>query len=488
MRLVKEAQLQFGQVNIADIKFDPRSRDDIPQLLRGLQYIYTTPEIREEVFQILETLVPQKIDPNNGRPGMELWKILVLGTIRLNLNCDYDRVQELANNHKTLREMLGHGIFDRESYYKLQTIKDNVSLLTVEALDKINQVVVRAGHKVLKKKDQSLRGRSDSFVVETNVHYPTDANLLLDSIRKSIELVAGICQKNQLSDWRQYQYNIRQIKRTYRTAQKIKRSTSKDVAKQEERKGVIASAYQAYLDLVESAYKKIENTLTMLTSLGLLSALELVGIEYYTSHVKHQLDLVDRRIIRDEKIPHAEKVFSIFQPHTEWISKGKAGVPVEFGLRVNVIEDQYQFILHHQVMQQKTDEQIAVSFIKEVQERFPELAACSLDKGFHSPTNQKGLSEILEQSVLPRKGRLNQKDKETESSDEFKKARRQHSAVESAINALEVHGLDKCSDHGIGGFKRYVALAIVGRNVQRIGAILRQKELRLLQKWRKKAA
>ena len=58
----------------------------------------------------------------------------------------------------------------------------------------------------------------------------------------------------------------------------------------------------------------------------------------------------------------------------------------------------------------------------------------------------------------------------------FIKARRVHSAVESAINALEVHGLDKCLDHGIGGLKRYVAFAVVARNIHRIGAILWQQE------------
>ncbi|AKH37263.1 hypothetical protein AAW31_04720 [Nitrosomonas communis] len=61
--------------------------------------------------------------------------------------------------------------------------------------------------------------------------------------------------------------------------------------------------------------------------------------------------------------------------------------------------------------------------------------------------------------------------------EEFVKARRAHSAVESAINALQVHGLDKCPDHGMGGFKRYVALAIVARNIRRIGNILWQQDV-----------
>ena len=65
-----------------------------------------------------------------------------------------------------------------------------------------------------------------------------------------------------------------------------------------------------------------------------------------------------------------------------------------------------------------------------------------------------------------------------EGAEDFVKARRQHSAVESAINALEVHGLDYCPDHGLHGFQRYVALAVVARNIHRIGAILRERENR----------
>lgn len=86
-----------------------------------------------------------------GRPGMHLWQILVLGTLRLNLNCDYDRIHDLANHHLKIRQMLGHGSFGDQPDYGLQTIKDNVSLFTPEILDQINQVVVKAGHQLVKK-------------------------------------------------------------------------------------------------------------------------------------------------------------------------------------------------------------------------------------------------------------------------------------------------------------------------------------------------
>lgn len=152
MRTTKNRQMKIGEVSIADIRFDPRSRDEIPRVLRGLQYIYCTDHLREKVFALLEKIIPDTVDKNNGRPGMELWKILVLGTLRLSCNWDYDKLQEMANHHNTLRKMLGHAGWEDETYYALQTLKDNVSLLTPEVLDEINQVVVEAGHDLLKKK------------------------------------------------------------------------------------------------------------------------------------------------------------------------------------------------------------------------------------------------------------------------------------------------------------------------------------------------
>jgi IS5 family transposase len=196
----------------------------------------------------------------------------------------------------------------------------------------------------------------------------------------------------------------------------------------------------------------------------------------YLGHADRQRDQIYRRVVKGETIPHDEKVFSIFQEHTEWISKGKAGVPVELGLKVCVVEDQYGFILNHRVMQNETDDQVAVSLIKQTLAKFPNLSVCSFDKGFHSPANQKELGEQLDFLVLPKQGKLSQADKDREYSEDFIKARHQHSAVESAINALEVHGLDKCPDHGIHGFERYVAIAILARNIQQLGVKLIKKQ------------
>jgi len=203
MRKVIDLQMEFWKKDIANIEFDLQSRDEIPKLLMGLQYIYRTAPIREKVFEVLKQIVPKK-GHETGRPGMDLWKILVLGTLRLNCRMDYDKVQEMANNHTRLREMLGHCKTDFDCQYALQTIRDNIALLTPPILDEINQIVVKAGHSIITaKKNQELRGSCDSFVVETDVHYPTDTNLLFDAMRKTISLIAIICSEIGSTAWRQ---------------------------------------------------------------------------------------------------------------------------------------------------------------------------------------------------------------------------------------------------------------------------------------------
>lgn len=235
MRKVIDLQMEFWRKDIGDIKFDLDSRDEIPKLLMGLQHIYCTPQIRKKVFEVLKQIVPRK-SHEIGRPGMDLWKILVLGTVRLNCNWDHDKVHDIANNHDKIRRMLGHREKDFDSTYALQTIRDNVSLLTPEILDEINQIVVQAGHRlVMKKNDELLKGSCDSFVVETDVHYPTDTNLLFDAIRKMISLIAIICSEIGISEWRQSHYHILKVKRLLRGIQSLNRSTSKDECKKAQR-------------------------------------------------------------------------------------------------------------------------------------------------------------------------------------------------------------------------------------------------------------
>jgi IS5 family transposase len=495
MRQFFNPQRQLGDCDIAAIELDPRSRDDIPRLLRGLQYIYMTDPVRKQIEAILAEVLPQRSDGSGavssetGRPGMDQWQILVLGTLRLGLNADYDRIQELANQHTTIRQMLRCSDWDEPERFHLQTIKDNLRLFTPDVLDRINQVVVNAGHALVKKSLlDGLEVRCDSSVVETHVHYPTDINLLYDAVRKSIETVAKLCDEVAISDWRQSAYNVRCLKKAYRRLQRLKHSRSKNEDKRKARDAEIEQACRDYLDVAGSFLGRVWVTRELLRQVHKLPEVVLRELDCYVAHGERQRDQVRRRVLEGERIPHAEKVFSIFQEHTEWINKGKAGVPVELGLRVVIVEDQYRFVLHHRVMQHETDDQIAVVVIEETVQRFPSVISASMDKGFHSRANQEALPNVVAFPVLPKKGKCSAEEAAYESHPRFVRLRRSHSAVESAINALEVHGLDLCRDHGIDGFERYVAMAVVARNIHRIGAILIARDAEEEQRRRKRAA
>jgi hypothetical protein len=114
-------------------------------------------------------------------------------------------------------------------------------------------------------------------------------------------------------------------------------------------------AHRVYLDLAEGYLTRADQTRQQVTPHDPLSVVRLSVLNDFMRHARRQIDQIDRRVLQGERIAHDEKVFSLFEPHTEWISEGKAGVPVELGLRVCIMEDQHRFILHHRVMVKSTE-------------------------------------------------------------------------------------------------------------------------------------
>jgi transposase, IS5 family len=186
MRLVQNTQMHIGEVDISKIVFDPKSRDDIPHVLRGLQHLYQTPNIRAKLFELLESDIAPAVNKRTGRPGMTLWSIFVCGVIRLDLNIDYDRLHERVNQHNTLRQMLGHGASDITMYH-CQTLKDNLRLFTPELLDKINQIIVDSGHNLVKKKPTKpcMGGATPSWLKPMCITLPTSLSCLTPHVKSS---------------------------------------------------------------------------------------------------------------------------------------------------------------------------------------------------------------------------------------------------------------------------------------------------------------
>ena len=190
MRKVEPAQLEIGGAFIEDVEISTKSRDDIPALLLGMQHLYAAVELRKRLFALLDSEINPDVRKDTGRPGMDLWSILVLAILKQGLGCDWDRLVHMANHDALVRQMMGHGWVGPK--YEMQTVIDNVSLLSPSLLAKVNELLVGAGHKVAgKKPGEPLRGRCDSFCAETDVHYPTSWNLPVDAMHGSSCCAAG---------------------------------------------------------------------------------------------------------------------------------------------------------------------------------------------------------------------------------------------------------------------------------------------------------
>ena len=181
MRLRFQQQIKLGITPISEVNLNIKSRHGLVPVLRALQYVFNTKELNEEIFQILEEDVFAKIK-KTGRYGMSMWEILVLGIVRLSQNMDFDQLHDMANEHSALRGILGVRQNDYSSgkQYSLQSIKDNVQLLGEATIYKISAVIVSGSHGLIKKKEGldclNLQIKADSFVVESNSHFPTDLN------------------------------------------------------------------------------------------------------------------------------------------------------------------------------------------------------------------------------------------------------------------------------------------------------------------------
>ena len=484
MRKRFEIQLELGAKPIEEIEIPKKSRDELPPVLKALQYIYITPEINEKVFGVIEERIPAS---KQGRPGLSLWEILVLGTVRLTLDINYDRLEHEANYDSLVRDLMGintTGLLQKQKKYSLTSLKENISKVDEKLLEEINEIVVKEGHQIKKKEGEKLRLKIDSYVLESTVHFPTDITLLLDSGRKVIDTLEDIMEEVTLEGWRKSSYWKRSLKNISRRIGIISRLGGKQ--KEERIKGEVANdsvcGVKKYLlkarEIKQKLSKSKEEILSHSQSVRIIALLE--ELYYYEQMLDKHIDLVERRIIKGEKIAHGEKIFSIFEPYTEWIQKGKSGrSAVELGLKVAIGTDQYGFILAHRVMEKEQDVEVAVPMVRKIREQY-EIGSASFDKGFWSPKNKEGIREMIAVVVMPKKGKLNKEESHTtpfaeleyESSKNFKALRKQHSAVESNINSLEYHGLNRCPDKGIKNFRKYTALGVLSYNLHILGKLL----------------
>src|ERR1700675_1340946 len=145
---------------------------------------------------------------------MSYWEIAVVAGVRFGCNLDYDKLQDLAENHRRLRQIMGVGAWQEEVDFDWRRIAGNVLKLRPATLQKLNDLVVRAGHVLEPQAIAAVRG--DTFVVETNIHYPTESSLIGDGLRKVVTLAAELATLHGQSGWRQHEHHLKTIKETVR--------------------------------------------------------------------------------------------------------------------------------------------------------------------------------------------------------------------------------------------------------------------------------
>lgn len=465
-----EPELQITPIE--KIRLPLKSRDELPPILAGLQWIWMHPTLKAEIFALLEAkiLAGKKA---TGRTGMDLWQILVLGVVRLGLDADWDRLEHIANYDTLVRQMLGVPATPWGAAAKVfghQTLRDNVALLDDALLQAINARIAAAGREVFAKKGgapvAALAVKVDTYVLETDVHFPTDLNLLWDAGRKCVDLIVKYRDRlgYALPGWRKAKAWRRQLKACERTTSQI---VYRGGPNKEAR---VKRAVRDYLAAGRDLSAKVQASLLGLCDQPVDGA-DWEALAYFHRMLDKHLDLVTRRLLREETIPPQEKMFSLFEPHTEWIQKGKQRPNVELGHRLLIATDQHQLIQDYDVPVGGVDVDQSVPVADRLLGRYGtgSLASLSFDKGFTRAEDRDLLSLYVPTVVMPQRGKKNAAATEREREKKFVALRKQHSAVESDINSLEHHGLNRCLDVGLDGYRRYVGYGVISYNLHVIG-------------------
>jgi transposase, IS5 family len=469
---------------VPEVKLNLNGRDEIIPILRALQYLYGDAELRRELLGLVGKDVNQTSSRKRGRRGLSYWEIAVLAAVRLGCNLDYDKLQDLAENHRNLRLIMGIGDWQEEEVdFDWRRIEDNVTKLRPATLKRITDLVVSAGHALEPKAIEAVRG--DTFVVETNIHHPTESTLIGDGLRKILPMAAELAAEHDIEGWRQHEHLLKNVRKL---VQKIGRA-SRAKGQGAER---LKPGYQKLLTLGQDLLQRARCLLRALKFPVEQMALTLDQLKSATPPVTRPgllllyvvltekvCDNARRRVLNGETVNNEEKIFSIFEPHTELIKRGKQPNPIQFGHNVLVIEDAVGFVVDYQVVGAGVlDQDLVVPVMKQLQERFDnKIKSASFDRGFHTPENQRELAKIVRCPCIAVKGQEKGRQQLKEGTVAFRKARRRHPGVESAIGALQAgNGMKRCRDRGQRGHERYVALGILGRNLQTLGKLLIAKD------------
>jgi transposase, IS5 family len=475
MRVAIQEQPRLDCPPVAAVPLNLNCRDEIIPILRALQQVYGQTQLRQEILDLVGKDVNRNSSPDLGRDGLSYWTILVLAAVRLGCNFDFDKLQDLAEQHRTLRLMMGIGDWEDKTDFDWRRIRDNLCLLRPQTLQQINHVIVAAGHELVPEAIEAVRG--DTFVVETNIHYPTESTLIADGLGKVVTLAAVLAAAHGLPGWRQREHLLQKVKKIVRQIHRASRAKSKGADR-------FKPGYQLLLSLAEDLLQRARALLRTLHFRTEGEGIDWLGEGFAgpREELWHYLRLTERvcgtarrRVLLGEVVPNEEKIFSIFEPHTELIKRGKQPEPIQYGHKVLVIEDAVGFICHYEVVANGVlDQDILIPEMTELQQRMRgKIKRASFDRAFHTSANQVQLAAIVDHPCIARKGRISGRKQEEEATMEFREGRQSHPGIESAIGALQTgNGQERCRDKSKLGYERYVGLGILGRNLQVLGKLL----------------
>ena len=324
--------------------------------------------------------------------------------------------------------------------------------------------VNRALSKYAKKKEKitTEKLRLDTTAYETNIHYPTDSSLLWDSYRTSARLMKDAADE------------IRHIGLTHRVHTKKVRQLALYISRNggKKEKGAQQKIKSIYRKLIERVkwIVSVGEVAEKLLSAGNLKAMAIAAeLKHYLPIEQKIISQAERRVMMGEQVPSAEKVYSLFEEHTELIKRGKAGKPIEFGHKVLLAETGEKFIIHYETMpKQKADTELikeSLSIHAKVFGSGPAVLAG--DKGFYESREQiRNLSKNIETVSICKKGRRTAEEDRRENTEEFKDGQRFRAGIEGTISVLKrAFKLSRCFFKGFKNFASSVGCAVFCHNL-----------------------
>ena len=414
-------------------------------------------------------------NPKTGRSGLTAPQVLRSFVLQRVKNWDYRELRERIADGYTLRRFAR---FYSKLVPKHDAFNRAFNRLTPTTLEVINELVVKSAVALGLENGKKLR--VDTTVVETDIHHPTDSTLLWDTVRVVTRLVGNL--DNLLPHGVQGFTNRNRSAR--RRMQEILRMTPK------ERHHRLVPKYREPIrttgQVVGNAREVLKKT-ERVSSIDLMTEIAIKAvrnqIDHYCGLGDRVIDQARRRVLNGEQVPNEEKIFSIFETHTDLIKRGKILKPVEFGHKVYIAESARGLITQYRVLDgNPTDDAHVESSLKRHQETFGDAPSVySADRGFFSQDNiEKCKGAGVELVCIPQRGgRKTPAQESYEKSPTFKSGQRFRAGVEGRISVLfRGRGMKRCLAEGRERFELLVGAAVLANNLMVIARLLIEKQKR----------